>query len=133
MITNVPSIAARISGMRRMSATRNRSASLTRHSLRTGGSGADGASANARAVAPDGKGCAAPGSCSFMTAMPLTPRGAVAATSLVTPAADPAPVRGDGPWPVEASEQAVAWDDGVITYVGPADGLVGFEPEWFEG
>lgn len=68
-----------------------------------------------------------------MTAMPLTARGAVAATSLVTPAADPAPVRGDGPWPVEASDQAVAWDEGVITYVGPADGLVGFEPEWFEG
>jgi imidazolonepropionase len=67
-----------------------------------------------------------------MTAMPLTARGAVAATSLVTPA-DPTPVRGDGPWPVEASEQAVAWDEGVITYVGPADGLVGFEPEWFEG
>ena len=68
-----------------------------------------------------------------MIAMPLTARGAVAATSLVTPAADPAPVRGDGPWPVEVSEQAVAWDEGVITYVGPADGLVGFEPEWFEG
>ena len=68
-----------------------------------------------------------------MTAMPLTARGAVAATSLVTPAADSAPVRGDGPRPVEASDQAVAWDGGVITYVGPADGLVGFEPEWFEG
>ena len=68
-----------------------------------------------------------------MTAMPLTARGAVAATSLVTPSADHAPVRGDGPWPVEASEQAVAWDEGLITYVGPADGLVGFEPEWFEG
>jgi imidazolonepropionase len=27
----------------------------------------------------------------------------------------------------------VAWDRGVITYVGPADGLVGLEPEWFEG
>ena len=68
-----------------------------------------------------------------MTAMPLTARGAVAATSLVTPSADHAQVRGDGPWPLEASEQAVAWDEGVITYVGPADGLVGFEPEWFEG
>ena len=68
-----------------------------------------------------------------MTAMPLTARGAVAATSLVTPTADHAQVRGDGPWPVETSEQAVAWDEGVITYVGPADGLVGFEPEWFEG
>ena len=65
--------------------------------------------------------------------MQHTARGAVAATSLVTPTADHAPVRGVGPWPVEAAEQAVAWDEGVITYVGPADGLVGFEPEWFEG
>ena len=42
-------------------------------------------------------------------------------------------VRGDGPWPTESAEQAVAWDDGVITYVGPADGLTDVEPEWFEG
>jgi imidazolonepropionase len=68
-----------------------------------------------------------------MTAMVHAARGAVAATNLVTPSADHALVRGDGPWPLEASEQAVAWDEGVITYVGPADGLVGFEPEWFEG
>ncbi len=27
----------------------------------------------------------------------------------------------------------MAWEDGVITYVGPADGLSGVEPEWFEG
>jgi imidazolonepropionase len=56
--------------------------------------------------------------------------GAIAATTLVTPASV---ARGDGPWPVEAAEQAVAWEDGVITYVGPADGLTGTEPEWFEG
>lgn len=68
-----------------------------------------------------------------MAAMRLTARGAVAATSLVTPSAGHAPLRGDGPWPVERSEQAVAWDEGVITYVGPADGLPGLEPEWFEG
>jgi imidazolonepropionase len=28
---------------------------------------------------------------------------------------------------------AVAWEDGVLTYVGDADGLTGVEPEWFEG
>ena len=27
----------------------------------------------------------------------------------------------------------MAWEDGVITYVGPADGLTDVEPEWFEG
>jgi imidazolonepropionase len=68
-----------------------------------------------------------------MTAMVHAARGAVAATTLVTPSVDHAPARGDGPWPVEASEQAVAWDEGVITFVGPADGLAGIEPEWFEG
>jgi imidazolonepropionase len=68
-----------------------------------------------------------------MADMVRSARGAVAATSLVTPSVDRSTVRGDGPWPIESSEQAVAWDEGVITYVGPADGLVGFEPEWFEG
>jgi imidazolonepropionase len=56
--------------------------------------------------------------------------GAVAATSLITPGSDA--VRGDGPWPREETEQAVAWQDGVITYVGPADGLSGADPDWFE-
>ena len=65
--------------------------------------------------------------------MPNHARGAIAATSLATPPADHATVRGDGPWPTESVEQAVAWDEGVITYVGPADGLTGVEPEWFEG
>ena len=65
--------------------------------------------------------------------MPHHARGAIAATNLVTPSGDRAPVRGDGPWPWEAAEQAVAWEDGVITYVGPADRLTGVEPEWFEG
>ena len=68
-----------------------------------------------------------------MAAMAPTARGAIAATSLATPSADHATVRGDGPWPTESDEQAVAWEDGVITYVGPADGLSGVEPEWFEG
>jgi imidazolonepropionase len=63
----------------------------------------------------------------------LGPVGAVAATTLVTPSRDAALIRGDGPWPEESREQAVAWHDGVITYVGPADGLTGVEPEWFEG
>jgi imidazolonepropionase len=59
--------------------------------------------------------------------------GAIAATNLATPSPDLEQVRGDGPWPAESAEQAVAWEDGVITYVGPADGLPGVEPEWFEG
>jgi imidazolonepropionase len=61
-------------------------------------------------------------------------RGAVAASTLVTPGAV-APSRGDDPaaWPVETGPAAVAWEDGVITYVGDADGLGGIEPEWFEG
>ena len=59
--------------------------------------------------------------------------GAIAATSLATPSAHHAQVRGSGPWPEESVEQAVAWEDGLITYVGPADGLAGVEPEWFEG
>jgi len=53
--------------------------------------------------------------------------GAVAASNLATPSNFGAP-------PVETSEpSAVAWADGVITYVGPAAGLTGIEPEWFEG
>ena len=59
--------------------------------------------------------------------------GAIAATNLVTPSGDRAPVRGEGPWPEESVEHAVAWEEGLITYVGPADDLVGVEPEWFEG
>jgi imidazolonepropionase len=55
--------------------------------------------------------------------------GAVAATTLVTPTSI---ARGDGSWPVETAEQAVAWDDGRITYVGPVDELTAAEPEWFE-
>jgi imidazolonepropionase len=68
-----------------------------------------------------------------MAAMAPTARGAIAATSLAMPSADHEMVRGGGPWPTESAEQAVAWEDGVITYVGPADGLTGIEPEWFEG
>ncbi|HSJ49757.1 MAG TPA: imidazolonepropionase [Actinomycetota bacterium] len=65
--------------------------------------------------------------------MPEPARGAIAAPNLATPPAD-APVRGDGPWAVESgSPSAVAWEEGVLTYVGPADGLAGIEPEWFEG
>ena len=56
--------------------------------------------------------------------------GAVAATTLVTP---PSVAAGSSPLPLETSEQAVAWEDGRITYVGPADELTGAEPEWFEG
>jgi imidazolonepropionase len=66
----------------------------------------------------------------FHGAMPGSASGAVAATTLVTPTSV---TRGDGPWPSQAAEQAVAWEDGRVTYVGPADGLTGAEPEWFEG
>ena len=62
--------------------------------------------------------------------MPEGASGAVAATTMVTPTSV---VRGHGPWPVEAGDQAVAWEGGRITYVGPADGLTGAEPERFEG
>jgi imidazolonepropionase len=58
--------------------------------------------------------------------------GAVAATTLVTPIG-PTPVRGAGPWGVETPDGAVAWDEGVITYVGPAEGLGSVESTRFEG
>ena len=58
--------------------------------------------------------------------MRKTASGAVAATTLVTPAA--APVGGDVASSVRTiAEGAVAWEDGVITYVGPANGLPGAE------
>ena len=63
--------------------------------------------------------------------MPDPANGAVAATTLVTPSTSPA--RRDGPWPEEAHDQAVGWEDGRITYVGPVDGLGGVEPERFDG
>src|SRR5262245_17621395 len=63
--------------------------------------------------------------------MPDATNGAAVASTLVTPSSSP--VRGDGPWPEETHEQAVAWEEGRITYVGPADGLGGVEPERFEG
>jgi imidazolonepropionase-like amidohydrolase len=69
----------------------------------------------------------------FHVGVPDHASGAIAATSLATPSAHHAQVRGEGPWPEESVEQAVAWEDGVVTYVGPADGLAGVEPEWFEG
>ena len=59
--------------------------------------------------------------------------GAIAATNLATPSPNLEQVRGDGPWPEESVEQAIAWEEGLITYVGPADELAGVEPEWFEG
>ena len=65
----------------------------------------------------------------FHDRMPDAASGAVAATTLVTPTS--VRVRGGGPWPEETHEQAVAWEDGRITYVGPADGLTGVEPEYF--
>jgi imidazolonepropionase len=73
-----------------------------------------------------------------MGPVPDPTRGAVAASNLVTspPPEDAGapPVRGDGPWAGESpGPVAVAWEGDRITYVGPADGLTGVEPEWFEG
>jgi imidazolonepropionase len=77
--------------------------------------------------------------------MPVPSRGAVVASNLVTAGGNVATPeaferilvsRGDEGG--EARERgvptAVAWDDeGVITFVGPADEVTGVEPEWFEG
>lgn len=68
-----------------------------------------------------------------MCLVPDGTRGAVAASSLVTPVG-PGPIRraalGD---PTVIERGAVAWKDGAITFVGPADELTDVEPEWFEG
>jgi imidazolonepropionase len=64
---------------------------------------------------------------------PSPARGALAATALVTPIGPP-PIRaGDAAHVLEIREGAVAWEDGRITFVGPARDLAGVEPEWFEG
>jgi imidazolonepropionase len=71
--------------------------------------------------------------------VPEPARGAVAATTIASPAVPaghgPVPARTAtfSAWPEEWGPGAVAWEDGRITYVGPADGLSGIEPEWFEG
>lgn len=68
-----------------------------------------------------------------MTDVETRTSGAVAATSLATPVG-PAPLRGSAAArPLEIADAAVAWEDGVITYVGPADGLGDVRPERFEG
>ena len=59
--------------------------------------------------------------------------GAIAATTLVTPRG-PGPMRGDDAFPPrQLHGGAVAWEDGVITFVGPAEELTGVEFEWLEG
>jgi len=67
--------------------------------------------------------------------MPERPlrRGAIVASALATPTG-PAPVRGRSfGEPLVLREAGVAWEDGVITYVGPADGLPVQSPEVVEG
>jgi imidazolonepropionase len=68
-------------------------------------------------------------------AVPDPSRGAVAAPNLASAGVvhDPALARGDDLEAREWGPAAVAWEDGVITYVGGPDGLTGVEPEWFEG
>jgi imidazolonepropionase len=71
--------------------------------------------------------------------VPEPARGAVAASYLASPGV----VAGVGTvlsrnddweaWPVEWGPAAVAWEDGVITYIGDPEGLAGVEPECFEG
>ncbi len=64
---------------------------------------------------------------------PAPARGALAATTLVTPTGT-SPLRGDQAGRVrEIRDAGVAWEDGEITYVGPAEDLVGAEPDRFEG
>src|SRR3972149_9205156 len=110
MMTKVPSIAARPSGRRRTSAIRRSSVRATRPSRR----------ACLRRTRP----------CTFMADVPESSSGAVAATTLVTPST--APVRGDDASAVTTiADGAVAWEDGVITYAGPSEGLPGAER--FEG
>ena len=80
----------------------------------------------------------------FDGAVPDPSRGAVAASNLATAGGDVATADGLEPIPLVRGEDggvaretkeptAVAWEDGVITYVGPAEDLAGIDPEWFEG
>lgn len=65
--------------------------------------------------------------------MPATNGGSIAATTLVT-AAGPGPVRGSQLGkPLEIRGGAVAWSDGVITYVGPVEELPDEPDETFSG
>ena len=62
----------------------------------------------------------------------MTDRGAVAASTLATSA--PGPVGGDAAASVTTiADGAVAWEEGIITYVGPADGLGDAWAEFHEG
>jgi len=65
--------------------------------------------------------------------MPRTASGAIVATSLVT-AKGTAPSRGGKlGTPVVIQDAGIAWTDGVITFVGPADELPGADPQVFAG
>jgi imidazolonepropionase len=69
--------------------------------------------------------------------VPQPARGAVAAPNLASADVVDGPgtglARGDDLEAREWGPAAVAWEDGGITSVGPADGLGDVEPEWFEG
>jgi imidazolonepropionase len=65
--------------------------------------------------------------------MPVTASGAIVATSLVT-AQGTTPSRGadlDAPHVIQ--DAGIAWNGGVITFVGPADGLPDGDPQVFQG
>ncbi len=65
--------------------------------------------------------------------MPPSASGAIVATSLVT-AKGTAPSRGgELGAPLVMKDAGIAWTDGVITFVGPADELPGADPQVFAG
>jgi imidazolonepropionase len=65
--------------------------------------------------------------------MPGTASGAIVATSLVT-AKGTAPSRGaELGAPIVMPDAGIAWEDGVITFVGPAEELPDADPQVFQG
>ena len=70
----------------------------------------------------------------FDTRMSALPAGgALAATTVVTPVGEPPVPGADATRVLEIPNGAVAWEDGQITFVGPADELTGVAPDRFDG
>ncbi len=64
--------------------------------------------------------------------MPEKSAGAVVASALVTAHGEP-PLRGEALAATVLRDAALAWEDGVLTYVGPAEGLTGPDPIAYRG